>query len=244
MQSNWTAEHCQALREHFARGLSYSEIAAAINAKFKTAYSRNATLGRAKRMGIAISDRPKTAPNHLPAKQLPSKDQAPQLRRRREDRASDFIWPVPVFAPAEMPKLRCVEIDPRHLSLADLESGDCRYPYGGDEDGEAITFCGHPRREGSSYCAPHFHLTRGPGVLYRRTAGTTALRLVEGVKRDPKPKPAISNVRTDSLSPRHRIAHLRALIRQLPADSTRRAQLAALLGDEMMACASREDRAL
>jgi len=178
MQSNWTAEHCQALREHFARGLSYSEIAAAINAKFKTAYSRNATIGRAKRMGIAISDRPKTAPKHLPAKQ-PSKDQAPQLRRRREDRASDFIWPVPVFAPAEMPKLRCVEIDPRHLSLMELERGDCRYPYGGDEEGEAIAFCGHPRRKGSSYCAPHFHLTRGPGTASERAAGIVSLRIVE-----------------------------------------------------------------
>ena len=59
-------------------------------------------------------------------------------------------------------KLRCVEIEPRHLSLIDLERGDCRYPYGGDEEGEAITFCGHPRRPGSSYCTPHFHLSRNP----------------------------------------------------------------------------------
>lgn len=35
--------------------------------------------------------------------------------------------------------------------LLDLESGDCRYPFG---DGP-IVFCGHPAVDGSSYCLPH-----------------------------------------------------------------------------------------
>ena len=87
--------------------------------------------------------------------------------------------PMPVFERVELPALRCVEIVPRHLSLVDLEPGDCRYPYGGDEEGEAITFCGHPRREGSSYCAPHFHLTRNPDLRSERAAGSVWLRLVE-----------------------------------------------------------------
>ena len=42
MQSmNWTREHCDALREDHARGMSFAEIAEAINTKFKTDYSRN-----------------------------------------------------------------------------------------------------------------------------------------------------------------------------------------------------------
>ena len=73
---------------------------------------------------------------------------------------------------------------PRHsrgglLSFAELAEGDCRYPYGGDKDGEAITFCGHPRFRGTSYCAPHFHLTRGPRIEAERPAGPFTLRLVE-----------------------------------------------------------------
>jgi hypothetical protein len=37
MQSiNWAPEHCEALRENLAKGMSYSEIAEAINAKFNT----------------------------------------------------------------------------------------------------------------------------------------------------------------------------------------------------------------
>ena len=38
---------------------------------------------------------------------------------------------------------------------------------------------GHPQREGSSYCAPHFYLTRGPGTAAERAVSTVLLRLVE-----------------------------------------------------------------
>ena len=74
---------------------------------------------------------------------------------------------------------RAFGIEPRHLGLLELQARDCRYPYGGDADGEAITFCGHPRRAGSSYCASHFHLTRGIGSAPERSAIKVLLRLVE-----------------------------------------------------------------
>ena len=177
MQStNWANEHVDALREYLAKGMSFAEIAEAINAKFKTAYSRNAAIGRARRMGIASPDRAKDLPRYWPVA-----PKAPPLRPRksRERHLPDFIRPMPTFERTETVKLRCVEIDPRHVSLTELEPDDCRYPYGGDQEGEAITFCGRPRRPGSSYCAPHFHLTRGPGTASERSAGTVSLRLVE-----------------------------------------------------------------
>jgi GcrA cell cycle regulator len=174
MQStNWAPEHSEALREYLAKGMSYSEIADAINAKFKTAYSRNAAIGRATRMGLGGPDRRKDWPKP------PLSAKAPLLRKLRERYAPEFMRPMPIFERAETVKLRCVEIDPRHLSLVELGRGDCRYPYGGDQEGEAITFCGHSRLEGSSYCAPHFHLTRGPGTGSERASGTISLRLVE-----------------------------------------------------------------
>jgi GcrA cell cycle regulator len=173
MQStDWAPAHSEALREYLAKGMSYSEIADAINAKFKTAYSRSAAIGRATRMrlgGPAREDRPRP----------PLSAKPPLLRILRERYAAEFMRPMPVLERTETVKLRCVEIDPRHLSLIELERGDCRYPYGGDTDGEAITFCGHRRREDSSYCAPHFHLTRGPGTASERAAITISLRLVE-----------------------------------------------------------------
>ena len=84
----------------------------------------------------------------------------------------------PPCKPAKRVKLRCVGVKPRLLALVDLEAGDCRYPYGGDKDGEAITFCGHPCLPGVSYCAAHFHLTRGDGTASERAAGPIVLRLV------------------------------------------------------------------
>jgi GcrA cell cycle regulator len=174
MQStNWAPEHCEALRETLANGMSYSEIAEAINVKFNTVYSRNATISRARRMGLAGSERPGNWPK------VPSKAEQMKTQKLRERYALQSGWIAPVFEREEPVKLRCVEIDPRHLSMLELEPGDCRYPYGGDEDDEAITFCGHPCREGSSYCTPHFDLTRGPRIASKSAEGAVSLRLVE-----------------------------------------------------------------
>jgi GcrA cell cycle regulator len=174
MQStNWTPEHSSALQEFLAKGMSYSEVAEAINAKFNTAYTRHAAIGRARRLGLLAAARP-GASSRLAPKASPS-----STCKMRERYASLSGWIAPVFEREETVKLRCVETNPRHLSLPELGPGDCRYPYGGDGEGEAITFCGQPCREDSSYCAPHFHLTRGPGTPLKRAARTVALRLVE-----------------------------------------------------------------
>ena len=175
MQSNWAEEHSQALREYLERGLSYSEIARAINARFNTAYSRNAAIGRAKRLGLSSPEQP-----DRPARPRPQPKPNPvRLNKMRARFLAETRPRLEVFERAAALKLRCVGILPRHLSLIDLGDGDCRYPYGGDEEGEVITFCGHPRREGSSYCVSHFHLTRGPGNVSERAAGKVPLRLVE-----------------------------------------------------------------
>jgi GcrA cell cycle regulator len=171
--SDWPPEHSEALRADLARGMSYSEIAKAINAKFGTRYSRSAAIGRGKRMGLAGPNRPADFPK--PA----SKVSRPRLRKSRERHAPESSRPPSIFKPVKTARLRCVEIDPHHLSLVELQRGDCRYPYGGDQEGEAISFCGHPQRQGSSYCMAHFHLTRGPGTASERAAGTVSLRLVE-----------------------------------------------------------------
>ena len=171
---NWASEHSDALRELIALRLSCSEAAAAINRKFGTFYTRNAVLSRARRMGLMASGPPESSPGAAPALNRlggvrPAEPRLPLLHQ-----------PMPAFERTETEPLRCVEIEPRHLSLVDLERGDCRYPYGGDAEGEPITFCGHPRRKGSSYCTPHFHLTQN-AIEAERPAGQTTLRLVAAV---------------------------------------------------------------
>lgn len=156
VQMNWAPEHSDALRDHVRRGMTFSTIAAAINAKFNTAYSRNATIGRAVRMGLVP-----------PARLRPPPLVRPLLKRffgpgPSADRRAERIQPVPASETAQPITLRCAEVEPRHLLLVELEHGDCRYPYGGDREGEPISFCGLPCQPGSSYCTPHFHLSRDP----------------------------------------------------------------------------------
>jgi GcrA cell cycle regulator len=171
--SNWAPEHSDALREFLALGLSFSEATRAINRKFETAYSRSAVLGRARRIGLEGHKRPQ-----LPPDVTASPNRLGETRSTQPG-TPQFHWPLPADERTEIPKLRCVEIEPRHLSVVDLEHGDCRYPYGGDEEGEAITFCGHPRRPGSSYCAPHFHLSRDPVAPPERDTRPIWLRILE-----------------------------------------------------------------
>src|SRR5258705_10566529 len=59
--TNWAPGHSDALRGYLAQGMSFSQIARAINAKFNTAYSRNATIGRARRLGLMGPDRPSSS---------------------------------------------------------------------------------------------------------------------------------------------------------------------------------------
>jgi GcrA cell cycle regulator len=170
MQSNWDAAHSEALCEYFIKGMSFAAIARAINAKFDTFYTRSAVLGRAARMGLAAAGRAQAG--------SPPVSIAETVRVIRvHERTHSMPWRLPpVFKATETAPLRCAGVLPRHLSLTELERIDCRYPYGGDADGEAITFCGLRRRPGSSYCAAHFDLSRGPGTKSERGADLILLK--------------------------------------------------------------------
>jgi GcrA cell cycle regulator len=135
VNSIWTDEQAEALTSLLADGQSYAEIAAALNEQFNTNYSRNAACGKGFRLGLAA----------------PQKVKAPPRERKRKP-AETTIKPLPRM---EEIQLRCAEIEPRHLTLDQLEPNDCRYPYG---DGP-FTFCGLLNTDGSSYCPEHFRLS-------------------------------------------------------------------------------------
>jgi GcrA cell cycle regulator len=183
-QISWAPQHSQALREYHARGMSYSEIAKAINARFATSYTRNAALGRAKRMGLADTEQDRVRKQQLAstlencASRAKSPETGPSDTRSSGARLPEFGPRKLATAKIDRVELRCVDVSPRRLLLVELGRNDCRYPHGGDEDGSAITFCAHQRRKGSSYCTPHFHLTREPAIPEERTVSTASLRLV------------------------------------------------------------------
>lgn len=171
--SNWAPAHSDALRKYFAMGMSFAEIARAINAEFKTHYSRCAAIGRARRLGLGGNERPEEGVPVI------SKAQSSNLHRMVKSHEALAKWLARLGHRKEMPRLRCVALEPRGLSLIELGADDCRYPYGGDGEGEPISFCGHPKRAGSSYCTAHFHLTRNPDAVPERAAGSVVLRVIE-----------------------------------------------------------------
>jgi GcrA cell cycle regulator len=133
----WTDEQSEVLVTLLAQGKSFSEIASLLNEQFNTTYSRNAACGKGFRLRVTA----------------PPKVKAPRLKRKRDRERAVTIKPLPR---SEEIQIRCAAIEPRHLTIDQLEPDDCRYPYG---DGP-FTFCGHWKMDGSSYCAEHFPLTR------------------------------------------------------------------------------------
>jgi GcrA cell cycle regulator len=176
----WEPEHCEELRQLLAKGASYLGAADAINAKFRTCFTRSAAIGRARRMGIAERRPALPGQNQRPPRETTGRPAIERPALALESGRSEFRWPfrVPVFKRTAPIRLRCVEVDPRHLSLLELGRNDCRYPYGGDAEGDAITFCAHPRRKGSSYCTAHFHLTNNPIIPPELAISKASLRLV------------------------------------------------------------------
>jgi GcrA cell cycle regulator len=172
----WTEEHCARLTSLVAAGDSFSQIGALINAEFKTAYSRNACIGKASRMGLLSTRDPcayrvenpkRVRPRRIYKPKTPNTEQH-MIRRIRAGGNGSMHGGDAAIAP----ELRVLPLEPRApgLTIIDLEPGDCRYPHGGTAAEPAITFCGHPQHTGSSYCRAHAFLCRGIGASSERAA--------------------------------------------------------------------------
>ncbi len=184
MNIGWTEEHDTALRVMLAEGLTHAAIAYGLNVKFGTEYTKNASIGRTKRLGLcgpvkvaSEESRARTRDRDRLKKQarreamkaagiriLRTSSESSEAGERRRER--DRLRMQLKRAEMKAADIRCVEIVPRNLTLLELEPNDCRYPYGDSE----ITFCGHAKMEGVSYCVPHFELCRGEGTYSERRA--------------------------------------------------------------------------
>jgi GcrA cell cycle regulator len=132
---------------------SYQVIAETLNAQFGTQFTRCAVIGKINRLGLS-NRRP-------PADRTAS---APRPRAPRERVRTERMNARPPVDDLETVKLRCVEIVPLNLTLAELdEATQCHYIPGDD-----LLYCGHPKREGSAYCTPHHFLCLGDAPRPRR----------------------------------------------------------------------------
>jgi hypothetical protein len=132
------------------------------------------------------------------------------LRKQRERAVSGVAPKADVRERAAALQLRCVAINPRHLSLIELEADDCRYPYGGDAEGEPITFLrpSAPRRlELLRLAFPSDQRARTGARARAGKGGATA----RGGGMSAEADPMLSRLKR--LPARLRIAHVAALLR-------------------------------
>jgi GcrA cell cycle regulator len=175
--TSWTVERIDALRQLYADGWSASQVAAKLGGT-----SRNAVIGKISRLGL-ISPKLKRYDSYggnMDGRKAGMVERELKPRKARQSvirivPANGNSAKMRVFSSAktEMSPLRCVEIEPRHIHLMDLEDGDCRYPYGDNP----FTFCGHPTATGS-YCQLHFELIRGNGSPRERSAVKVSNRIL------------------------------------------------------------------
>lgn len=146
----WTFEKIEALKKCLADGLSASQIAAALGA-----VSRNAVIGKVARLGLSLCNR---NIGGRPQGETKKEKRLP----RRTDRGGAFLSPTFVFTKKPTTEAKDTDMrekdDPptveQRRTLLQLESWNCRWPYG-EPGSDDFFFCGAHRDGESSYCAKH-----------------------------------------------------------------------------------------
>lgn len=141
----WTIQQDEMLKKLYESELSMSQIAA----KMDCGFTKNSIIGRVHRLKLPLRGHPKAA------EQKKRLARTPVIRLVRANSNSTQLRAYEAVQIKQAP-LRCAEIEPRNLSLAELEADDCRYPYGDSP----FQFCGHPKADGCTYCWQHHLLTR------------------------------------------------------------------------------------
>lgn len=147
MPSPWTDELRAKVKQLWATH-SATEIANVLK-EDGHAFTRNSIIGLLHRLNLTIEEK-------LAVRVRTKARRAAEPKRVRVSNPTGGKGHPRIFRTIQaVQRLSCVEIIPRNLSVIELEPNDCRHPYGGYDD--PITFCGHPKMAGSSYCVPHFY---------------------------------------------------------------------------------------
>ncbi len=172
MAQLWSAEADATLRASLESGATYSEAAYDVNRAHGTAFSRNAAIGRASRLGLKS-----TSGRNGPC---PEAEQRPRVCSSRKPKSSATGEPpsAPISATPCLDQrdrlngdgsLVAEKVEPASPSMAqpagtwdllDLGAGQCRYPFG---EGP-FTFCGCAVNANAmfSYCTEHLKIVLAP----------------------------------------------------------------------------------
>ncbi|HET7888651.1 MAG TPA: GcrA family cell cycle regulator [Bradyrhizobium sp.] len=151
--NTWTTERVELLKNHFAAGLSCSQIASEIGV------SRNAVIGKLSRLNLTRDKKP-----------MVRRENAKSARSRSVPRLQYRILRK-LFA--ETPAAEESEpmiLSEQHCSLFELSEQKCRWPINSPGE-EGFCFCGNQPLNGLPYCAGHSRLAYQPGSRVRAARG-------------------------------------------------------------------------
>jgi GcrA cell cycle regulator len=159
----WTDNSTKILCELIAQKLTTSKIAALLSKKTGERFSRNAVIGKARRMNIPLYNAT-TDPKAKRKKRVPPR--VAKMKLKSNSMPSNVI---PLSKPTP-PTLTMVSNTPRRLSILEIARGECYWPV--DVNETPATFCGHPTVDGTSWCPAHRKLGyvppyQRPPRLYR-----------------------------------------------------------------------------
>lgn len=149
MTGTWSVDVIETLRAGWSDGDSCSQIAVTIWDVHRISVSRNAVIGKIHRLGLS---RPTFATKAKRQKPERSANYGPVVQKINANRAAPAVKAEPFVCQ------EAVEIVPLHLSLIDLETGQCKWPFGNGP----FTFCGNQTHAGASYCPGHHKISRSP----------------------------------------------------------------------------------
>lgn len=162
----WSDERIEQLKALYAEGRwTFAQIAA------KLGVSRNSAIGKCHRLNL-YQPQIKIAKNDGPTRRSIGVGAAVQkINAAKAERKSPFR-PGPKVKPEPFVCAPVVNLEPLHLTLADLKEGDCRFPFG--DVPAAMTFCGHRAVSGRSWCAKHLAVVTAPTPPRRQSAAFIA----------------------------------------------------------------------
>lgn len=147
MSLDWTDKDVATLSSMWSNGHSARDIADRIGV------SRNAVIGKARRIGLAIHVNAVVEREKKPA--APKKEKVSKAKLRVKT-VSPVPLPVeeppPIVASIAAPRSLC-------LTLIELESHNCRWPYG---ERSSLTFCGNDVDHGKIFCTYHCRVAYVP----------------------------------------------------------------------------------
>jgi GcrA cell cycle regulator len=163
MQLGWSQPHVDALKRlNDETDLSCTQLAVQINLDFGTAYSRNAVIGKLARLGLVAKNRPG---RNIIGKSRALRERKPRNRIIQANGNSNRLRIIKSIE-SEPITLRCAAVVPLNISLNELHSDVCHYPYG---DTPPFAYCGHATLGAGPYCDLHHELchtqardSRGP----------------------------------------------------------------------------------